>query len=139
MKVNGTAHSVEFALKKIVARLVVCARHLQQSRAPRRLCAPFTAIESASSSARAIDSNREGVDSLTEGGIGKYPFVNGYEVWRREGNGVGSRFFRNLIPDKIITDISLNEGEEVPVLDEEGNPVLIETGEYEEVVVLFLP
>ena len=67
--------------------------------------------------------------------IDKYPFVNGYEVWRREGNSVGSRFFRNLIPDKIITDTSLDEGEEVPVLDEDGNPVLIETGEFEEVVV----
>ena len=37
------------------------------------------------------------------GDDGKYPYVNGYEVWRREGNEIGSRFFRNLIPDKIIT------------------------------------
>ena len=46
------------------------------------------------------------------GDNGKYPYVNGYEVWRREGEGVGSRFFRNLIPDKIITDITISEGEE---------------------------
>jgi ELWxxDGT repeat protein len=43
---------------------------------------------------------------------GKYPYVNGYEVWRREGEAVGSRFFRNLIPDKIITDITIEKGEE---------------------------
>ena len=43
---------------------------------------------------------------------GKYPYVNGYEVWRREGESVGSRFFRNLIPDKIITDITIEDGEE---------------------------
>jgi len=24
------------------------------------------------------------------GDNGKYPYVNGYEVWRREGNAVGS-------------------------------------------------
>ncbi len=43
---------------------------------------------------------------------GKYPYVNGYEVWRREGESVGSRFFRNLIPDKIITDITIEDGDD---------------------------
>ena len=42
---------------------------------------------------------------------GKYPYVNGYEVWRKEGKGVGSRFFRNLIPDKIITEIKIEDDE----------------------------
>ncbi len=54
----------------------------------------------------AID-NSDDIQGGAEGGIGKYPYVNGYEVWRREGNGVGSRFFRNLVPDKIITDIEI--------------------------------
>lgn len=36
---------------------------------------------------------------------GKYPRDNGYEIWRRESEGVGSRFFRNLIPDVFITSI----------------------------------
>ena len=62
------------------------------------------------------------------GDDGKYPYVNGYEVWRREGNGVGSRFFRNLIPDKIITEIDVTEKEE-KVLDEDGIPVKVPTGE----------
>jgi len=69
------------------------------------------------------------------GDDGKYPYVNGYEVWRKEGNGVGSRFFRNLIPDKIITEIDITD-EEVPVLDADGQPVMVETGEFEEVPVL---
>ncbi len=56
----------------------------------------------------AID-NSDDIQGGAEGGIGKYPYVNGYEVWRREGNGVGSRFFRNLIPDKVITDIEITE------------------------------
>ena len=55
---------------------------------------------------------------------GKYPNVNGYEVWRKEGNEVGSRFFRNLIPDKIITDTEItSEESETTVLDGNGNPV----------------
>jgi len=84
----------------------------------------------------AIDKDREEIEGIVEGGIGKYPYVNGYEVWRREGKGVGSRFFRNLVPDKIITEITLDDGEEVPLFDEDGNPILIETGEYEEVQVI---
>ena len=67
------------------------------------------------------------------GDNGKYPFDNGYEVWRKEGDSVGSRFFRNLIPDKLITDISYaeetGEGDETPVqqlLDENGDPVFTE-------------
>lgn len=83
----------------------------------------------------AIDGDRDGIDSLVEGGIGNYPYVNGYEVWRREGTGVGSRFFRNLIPDKIITEVDITD-EEVTVLDENGQPVMVETGEFEEVPVL---
>jgi ELWxxDGT repeat protein len=55
---------------------------------------------------------------------GKYPYVNGYEVWRREGNAVGSRFFRNLIPDKVISDIDISsEGTESTALDENGDPI----------------
>jgi len=61
------------------------------------------------------------------GDDGKYPYVNGYEVWRKEGNGVGSRFFRNLIPDKIITDIDISEEEET-VLNPDGTPVQVPTG-----------
>ena len=54
----------------------------------------------------------------------KYPYVNGYEVWRREGNEIGSRFFRNLIPDKIITDVNVSPEEiETIALDENGNPI----------------
>ena len=67
------------------------------------------------------------------GDNGKYPFDNGYEVWRKEGDSVGSRFFRNLIPDKLITDISYaeetGEGDETPVqqvFDENGDPVFTE-------------
>ena len=69
------------------------------------------------------------------GDDGKYPYVNGYEIWRQEGNGVGSRFFRNLIPDKLITEIDITD-EEVPVLDENGQPVMAPTGEFTEVPVL---
>ena len=72
----------------------------------------------------AIDSNREGIETGVEGGIGKYPYVNGYEVWRREGEGVGSRFFRNLIPDKVITDTEISSEEiEQIALDENGDPI----------------
>ena len=77
----------------------------------------------------AIDGERDGIDGLVEGGIGKYPYANGYEVWRREGKGVGSRFFRNLIPDKIITELEIEEEDEdltQTVLDENGDPVLVE-------------
>gem|GEM_PF-2493906 len=70
------------------------------------------------------------------GDDGKYPYVNGYEVWRREGDEIGSRFFRNLVPDKIITDISEDEGEEIPVLNADGTPILVETGEFKEVPVI---
>ena len=69
----------------------------------------------------AIDS-REDINSNVEGGIGKYPYVNGYEVWRREGNGVGSRFFRNLVPDKLITDFE-QSNESFPVTDDNGNQI----------------
>ena len=61
------------------------------------------------------------------GDEGKYPYVNGYEVWRREGNAVGSRFFRNLIPDKIITGNDVIEEQE-KVLDEDGIPIQVPTG-----------
>ena len=62
------------------------------------------------------------------GDDGEYPYVNGYEVWRREGEGVGSRFFLNLMPDKIITDTTISEEiEEVPVLDENGRPIELTT------------
>ena len=77
----------------------------------------------------AIDGAREGedIELLDESdGIGKYPYVNGYEVWRREGKGVGSRFFRNLIPDRIITDIEVDDGADPVsrlILDENGNPL----------------
>ena len=55
---------------------------------------------------------------------GKYPYVNGYEVWRREGNAVGSRFFRNLIPDKVISDIDISSEEtDSTALDENGDPI----------------
>ena len=58
------------------------------------------------------------------GDDGKYPYVNGYEVWRREGNEVGSRFFRNLIPDRIISETEISEEEEeVLALDPNGNPI----------------
>ena len=71
----------------------------------------------------AIDNN-EDIESGDEGGIGKYPYVNGYEVWRREGEGVGSRFFRNLIPDRIITDIEISDGDGGSlILDDSGQPV----------------
>ena len=43
---------------------------------------------------------------------GKYPRDNGYEVWRREGEGIGSRFFRNLIPDVYITSVEVEVDEE---------------------------
>ena len=32
---------------------------------------------------------------------------NGYELWRREGNGIGTPMFKNLIPDQIITESSI--------------------------------
>ena len=72
----------------------------------------------------AIDRNREGIEGSADGGIGKYPYVNGYEVWRREGEGVGSRFFRNLVPDKIITDIEISDGDGGSlILDANGQPI----------------
>ena len=40
----------------------------------------------------------------SEGGI---PAENGYELWRREGNGIGSPMFKNLVPDRIITESSI--------------------------------
>ena len=62
--------------------------------------------------------------SAIDGMDGKYPDVNGYEVWRREGNGVGSLFFRNLIPDKIITDTGITTEEtDILALDQDGNPI----------------
>jgi len=62
------------------------------------------------------------------GDDGKYPHVNGYEVWRREGNEIGSRFFRNLIPDKIITERNVIAVEE-KVLNPDGTPVKVPAGE----------
>ena len=53
----------------------------------------------------AIDGTREGIEAIVGDGIGKYPYTNGYEVWRREGDEIGSVFFRNLIPDKIIPQL----------------------------------
>lgn len=79
----------------------------------------------------AIDGAREDDTSGEEGGgIGKYPYVNGYEVWRREGKGVGSRFFRNLIPDRIITEIEIEDGADPVtelILDDNGNPIELTT------------
>ncbi|MCP4886355.1 MAG: hypothetical protein GY904_07055, partial [Planctomycetaceae bacterium] len=78
----------------------------------------------------AIDGAREGDSSEEGGGFGNYPYVNGYEVWRREGSGVGSRFFRNLIPDRIITDIEVEDGGEpiiTPIFDENGQPIELTT------------
>jgi ELWxxDGT repeat protein len=70
------------------------------------------------------DSAEGGVD----GGIGKYPYTNGYEVWRKEGNGIGSVFFRNLIPDKIITDIDyIEELDSSLILDKNGQPIQLTT------------
>ena len=58
------------------------------------------------------------------GDDGKYPYVKGYEVWRREGSEIGSRFFRNLMPDKTITNIdSSSEETESIALDENGEPI----------------
>ena len=54
--------------------------------------------------------------------------MNGYEVWRREGNEIGSRFFRNLIPDKIITERNVIAVEE-KVLNPDGTPVKVPAGE----------
>ncbi len=42
------------------------------------------------------------VNSNPESGI---PAENGYELWRREGNGIGSPIFKNIIADKIITEV----------------------------------
>ena len=46
---------------------------------------------------------------------GKYPEDNGYELWRWEGDGIGTRFFRNLIPDVVITDIDIKVDEETDI------------------------
>ena len=75
----------------------------------------------------AIDGNRDDLQGGVEGGIGKYPYVNGYEVWRREGDGVGSRFFRNLIPDKVITNFEASEDIFFPVTDDNGNQIELVT------------
>ena len=32
---------------------------------------------------------------------------NGYELWRREGDSVGTPMFKNIIPDRIITDVEI--------------------------------
>ena len=66
------------------------------------------------------------------GDDGKYPYVNGYEVWRKEEKGVGSRFFRNLIPDKIITEIAIEDDDDENaqselILDENGDPIELTT------------
>ena len=42
----------------------------------------------------------------------KYPEDNGYELWRWDGEGVGQRFFRNIRPDKLITDITITDATE---------------------------
>jgi len=44
------------------------------------------------------------INSNTEGDI---PAENGYELWRREGNSIGSPIFKNIIPDKIITEVTI--------------------------------
>ena len=45
------------------------------------------------------------------------PAENGYELWRREGNGIGTPMFKNLIPDQIITEatIEIEEDEETGI------------------------
>jgi ELWxxDGT repeat protein len=43
-------------------------------------------------------------NTSSEGG---FPSENGYELWRREGNSIGTPMFKNLIPDKIITEATI--------------------------------
>lgn len=45
------------------------------------------------------------INSSSEGE--KIPAENGYELWRREGNEIGSPIFKNIIPDKIITEATI--------------------------------
>ena len=56
---------------------------------------------------------------------GKYPEQNGYELWRWEGSGVGTRFFRNLIPDVSVISDPRSE-------DDQGNIVVTVTTEIYE-------
>ena len=49
------------------------------------------------------------INSTSEGGI---PAENGYELWRREGEGVGTPIFKNIIPDKIITGVTIEVDDE---------------------------
>ena len=49
------------------------------------------------------------INSNSEEGI---PTENGYELWRREGDGVGTPMFKNIIPDKIITDVTIEVDDE---------------------------
>ena len=49
---------------------------------------------------------------------------NGYELWRWDGNDVGTKLFKNLFPDRYITNQSIEFDEET------GQPTLtIETAE----------
>ena len=45
------------------------------------------------------------INSNTTSGI---PPENGYELWRREGSGIGSPMFKNIIPDRIITEVIID-------------------------------
>ena len=66
------------------------------------------------------------------GDNGKYPFDNGYEVWRKKVTPL-ALFLQKPDPHKLITDISYaeetGEGDETPVqqvFDENGDPVFTE-------------
>ena len=85
----------------------------------------------------AINENTESIDSLTEGGIGNLPYVNVYEIWRLETNDIGSRFFRNLIPDKIISTIETSNEDQAATtpVDANGNPISLTTTTTVEVVI----
>ena len=46
----------------------------------------------------------------------RIPTENGYELWRREGDGIGTPMFKNIIPDKIITESTI----EIEIDEETG-------------------
>ena len=45
------------------------------------------------------------INSNSEEGV---PAENGYELWRREGNSVGTPMFKNIVPDQIITEVDID-------------------------------
>ena len=46
---------------------------------------------------------------------------NGYELWRWEGDDVGTKLFKNLFPDRYITEQTTEDGE-LTITTEEFNP-----------------